>query len=615
MSFGIQPATSRAAVDGVVATDPQVTADEAPSLLARMRAELAPDGARPGFVAVLGDLTEHGAATELVAWREAAANWPVPLYSLFGSRDGAAVNGSRIADFETAVGPAWFAFWHGGRCYLALVTEPEVLTGQEQARQLRWLARLLAALPAGSRCVVLGHVPPAAREFSQITARHRLEAVCYGHWHEASLWRSDDVPMLGTGPYRGDEWGPGTGNFRRLSFGPDGLTAPLVRTGYDKFLRILTPTERQPPERLTFPVRVAAYHTPAPVSEVTVSLDGGPVLPLTAMGAMTWRLDLPAQSATRLTVTSAESEGSPGRPARGASAARRGNRLDAGPPGGRCSGCWPTGCRAMLAELVADDGGSTRVADAGLPPQTGLVCLDAVSGRKLWQAPADGAILRAPVVAGGRVFAVTAHSVVHAYNAVNGTLLWRRELTPGYPGRHRWSHTGLAAWRDRLLVPVPGGPLLVLRQADGAALGELPVSGALTGAPMVSGDLALVATPAGVTAVDLLGGSSAGSRRIRWSGMAASRSAAGWSALWATACWPSTWPTARCAGRLRSRRAGSTLARRPWWARPFTCRVSGRRPSGRSMASRWAPHRRPVRWQERSRPLASCCGTAPRTAR
>jgi len=46
----------------------------------------------------------------------------------------------------------------------------------------------------------------------------------------------------------------------------------------------------------------------------------------------------------------------------------------------------------------------------------------------------------------------------------------------------------------------------VLRQADGAALGELPVSGALTGAPMVSGDLALVATPAGVTAVDLLGG-------------------------------------------------------------------------------------------------------------
>ncbi|MCZ7600068.1 MAG: hypothetical protein M5U09_23225 [Gammaproteobacteria bacterium] len=162
VTFGIQPTAGRPAGDAVVATDPQVTAVDAGEVLARMRADLAPDGARPGFVAVLGDLTEHGSLDELEAWRDAPEDWPVPLYPLFGGRDGAAERGSRIAAFERVVGPAWFAFWYGGRCYFALVTEPEVLTGQEQARQLRWLNRLLAALPAETRCVVLGHVPPAA---------------------------------------------------------------------------------------------------------------------------------------------------------------------------------------------------------------------------------------------------------------------------------------------------------------------------------------------------------------------------------------------------------------------------------------------------------------------
>jgi len=510
MTFGIQPSATRTAWDGAIATDPQVTVDDAQDLLAKLRTELAPSGARPGFVAVLGDLTEHGAPAELAAWRKATETWPVALYPLFGGRDGAASEGSRIALFETELGPAWYAFWSAGRCYLALVTEPEVLTGQEQARQLRWLGRMLAALPADTRCVILGHVPPAAREINRIGVRHRVEAVCYGHWHEASLWRYDELPMLGIGPYRGDEWGPGTGNFRRLEFGADGLRAPVIRSGFDQFLRILTPSERQPPERVTFPIRVAAYHTPAAVQEVTVSLDGGPAMPLKAMAPMTWRLDLPAASVGKLTVTAKSEDGHQWTATSTVpdNAVPPGVRLDGGPPQPPLQRVWlaSTGVsRTMVGGPALVDGRLyLGLPDASLPPQTELVCLDAFSGRRLWSAWADGAILKAPVVAGGRVFAVTAHSVAQAWDAANGTPLWRRDLTPGYPGRHRWSHTGLAAWRDRLLVPVAGGPVLALRQADGAQIAELPVSGAVTASPTVNGDLALVPTAAGVAAVDLV---------------------------------------------------------------------------------------------------------------
>ena len=512
VTFGIQPQQLHPAVHCAVASDPQVTATDAQQVLAQMRAELAPAGARPGFVVVLGDLTEHGTARELSAWRQAEADWPVPLYPLFGGRDGAASEGSRIAAYETELGPAWYAFWSGGRCHVALVSEPELLTGQEQARQLRWLARLLAAVPENSSLVVFGHVPPAAREINRITARHKLEAVCYGHWHENSLWRYDDVPMLGVGPFRGHEWGPGTGSFRRLSFGDDGLVAPVARAGYDKLLRILTPSERQPPERVVFPVRVAAYHSAADISEVTVRLDGGPALPLKAMAPMTWRIDLPAQQASRLAVTARTPDGQSWslKVAVPNAAAPPGIRLEAPPPTPPLQRVWLTSTgvpRSMIGELVASEGRLyLGLPSASLPVHAGLVCLDAFSGRTLWQTPTDGGVLREPVLANGRVFAVTTHGVAYAMDAGTGQMLWQRELIPGYPGRHHWSHTGLAVWRDTVACQVAGGPLMILRQADGAVVREIPVAGAFSGAPAILGDLAAVATAGGVSGLDLLSG-------------------------------------------------------------------------------------------------------------
>ncbi|MCZ7600069.1 MAG: PQQ-binding-like beta-propeller repeat protein [Gammaproteobacteria bacterium] len=211
---------------------------------------------------------------------------------------------------------------------------------------------------------------------------------------------------------------------------------------------------------------------------MAVSLDGGPARALQRMSAMTWRLDLPAADAAKLLVTARSADGQTWSVTGTVplAAAPPGVRLDAGPPQPPLRRVWlaSTGVpRFMTGGLVlADSRLYLGLPDAALPPQNGLVCLDAFSGRTLWSAPADGAILRAPVVAGGRAFAVTAHSVVYAWDAVNGGLLWRRELTPGYPGRHRWAHTGLAAWRDRLLVPVAGGPVLLVRQQDGAPLGR-----------------------------------------------------------------------------------------------------------------------------------------------
>lgn len=199
---------------------------EAESVGRQLR-DLAATG-EPRFVAVLGDLTATGADEQFRGLLSGLAGAAAPFVCAFGDRDGGLGRRS-VSAFERLVAPAWYAFLAGGCCYVVLATEPGVLTGLQQARQLRWLQRLAATVPAKYEFVVLAHVPPAATELETIRQQHRLRACCYGHWPENSLWYHGTTPMIATGPWRGEQWGRGTGAWRRVAIGPTALTAQVTR--------------------------------------------------------------------------------------------------------------------------------------------------------------------------------------------------------------------------------------------------------------------------------------------------------------------------------------------------------------------------------------------------
>lgn len=516
LEVGLRPVTEPDELRFAVTSDTQVTEADAERVGRQLLEDVTPGEPPPAFITVLGDLTEHGTAAELRAWREAVAASPVPVMNVFGAHDGLRPDGVGIGEFVRAIGPAWYAFWSGGRCFIVMATEPEVLTGVQQARQLRWYRRLLGLLPTGAELVLLGHVPPAPAELDRARDRHALAAVLYGHWHENAVWFDQSTPCLATGPYRGNEWGAGTGSFRRVTIGRDGIRAPVIPSGVREQLEILAPSPLQPADRLQLPLRVAAFDSRSPITAVTASLAGGPAVPLTQAAPRTWRLDLPPTAGGSLQIAARLAMGESLRrtvelPAPAESSATVLGDAPLRPPLTRA---WLTSTgtpRLVSGGLVADgDRLYVSIPDPGLPSRPAIACYDAATGQQLWRAPTVGSVYREVASGGGRVFALTSFNQVQAFDAGTGRELWRVDLAAGRRARHQVAQTGVALWRDRLLAQVGGGPLTILDPITGQLLGRVGVEQAYYQAPAATAQQLVIPTLTGLLGLDPLTGD------VRW---------------------------------------------------------------------------------------------------
>lgn len=117
----------------------------------------------------------------------------------------------------------------------------------------------------------------------------------------------------------------------------------------------------------------------------------------------------------------------------------------------------------------------------------------------------------APVVAGGRVFAVDARAQVSAFST-GGALVWRADLKAGFDkGASEVSGGGLAAGGGRLFVTTAYGELAALDAGSGAVLWRQRFDAPVIGAPAVEGDTVYAVGRDGTAlAVD------AASGKIRW---------------------------------------------------------------------------------------------------
>ncbi len=97
----------------------------------------------------------------------------------------------------------------------------------------------------------------------------------------------------------------------------------------------------------------------------------------------------------------------------------------------------------------------------------------------------ENRLLAEPVVADGTVFAMDSESVVSAYNATDGSRLWRADLTPDDEDDNLFGG-GIAWVDDKLVVSTPFARVFALDAKSGEVIWEAAAPAPMRAAPSVS---------------------------------------------------------------------------------------------------------------------------------
>lgn len=114
--------------------------------------------------------------------------------------------------------------------------------------------------------------------------------------------------------------------------------------------------------------------------------------------------------------------------------------------------------------------------------------------QRIWTANIGGGnsrknrISAAPVVAGGRIYTIDAHSTVSA-TSTGGGHLWSADLTPDFDRGSDVSGGGLAAGGGKLFATTGYGELIALDASSGGVIWRQRMDSPATGAPAVDGNI------------------------------------------------------------------------------------------------------------------------------
>ncbi len=174
--------------------------------------------------------------------------------------------------------------------------------------------------------------------------------------------------------------------------------------------------------------------------------------------------------------------------------------------------------RAPLEDSIPVEGEPAPVAPEATPPaEAREIALPAAQGNADWAQRGGGArhaaghvafsaspvavwsanigsgnsrknrVAAAPVVAGGRVFAMDAGTMVTALST-GGAPLWQTDLTASFDRGGGVSGGGLAASGDRIFATTAYGEVVAMDAASGAVVWRQRVDAPVVGAPAVDGD-------------------------------------------------------------------------------------------------------------------------------
>jgi outer membrane protein assembly factor BamB len=315
------------------------------------------------------------------------------------------------------------------------------------------------------------------------------------------------VPVLNSAPARGKDWGAYSRTYRWVFVSPQGVSSKLRVAGQYQRLRVVAPGPRAGVGRQ--PLVVLAYDTSLLVKSVTCRWTSpkGKVTttPLSQQGDWSWhgefvadeegqwRCDLEATDVTGASWKRTQNVEVAGlSPENRSDAANDTSELPyvlAGePPRNIAKGPSPplfplwvkhTGSVHVLHNSPVVSGGKVFVSvgnpNAGAPA-SGVLCLDAATGKQIWKSDSPHGDIRGPVtVHNNRVFAITGESWVASYDATTGRSLWSKPMHPIYQdGRPlAINNTPPVPTRHGLLVSDWQKPQRLLDMATGNELSQL----------------------------------------------------------------------------------------------------------------------------------------------
>ncbi len=548
--FGFLP-DARAARDDfwfLSTSDSQFSEPGAMIAIAKDYAQMTGATDEPAFLVTAGDLTMTGSHREWDMYDQIRGASRVQVYDGFGGHDGNARRST--INYEERIGPPYYSWNYGGVHFVQMVIETGYFKPRAKARQAAWLEADLQSVPRGTPIVMITHTPLGAEWFD----RRRADGInivgqIAGHFHAVQLGSRGGVPVLMSGPARGRDWGAYTNTYCRIRIAGGKVTSELRVAGQVQRLECLAPAAETSPGRQ--PLVVLAYDSARTVArlraEIVSPAGRTETVTLERAGDWSWHGAFAPESpgAGEIALHAIDNAGAEWRTSHrvmvtgGALADARPDTdlpwlLGGTPPRRAAAGpaaplqpLWvrPTGSVHVLHASPVVSGGRVYVAvtnpNAGATA-SGVLCVEAATGRELWRAPSPRGDIRGPVtVHDGRVYAVTSEGWVGCYDAGSGRALWSVPLDEAArAGRPLALSVAPPVPTARgLLVSDWRAPQYLFDYASGRQVARLAAdTGNYAAFAVVAGDAMLSASRTGRVSIDL------GTGATRWKTEEAARS-------------------------------------------------------------------------------------------
>ena len=179
------------------------------------------DDADAAFLIIAGDLTPFGNREDLRPIRDGLTAKGLRYFPVFGGHD-AIVTKRDTCNYREFFGPEYYSFNYRGTHFIVLLSETSFLPKTELARQWEYLKNDLARLSPETPTVVVCHTPDLiCRELKEIQDKCAFTTLLMGHYHQNHRYQVRKTSVWDNSPWRELDWGLHTLRVRIFS-GRDG---------------------------------------------------------------------------------------------------------------------------------------------------------------------------------------------------------------------------------------------------------------------------------------------------------------------------------------------------------------------------------------------------------
>lgn len=404
-------------------TDIHVTGEDTVDTLIADLAEI--NSLHPGaeFILATGDLVNDGKnVSEYENYVRSIATSRLPVFNVPGNHD--AMAPASLPNYRHYLGPMNYSF-NVGSCHLVVVN---CLAFDD--KQKAWIARDLAAAPAGSRRIVAMHYLPTQEQADYFSGLG-VAAVLSGHWHGDRVRANRGLLDLNTPPLRFGGIDRTARSFRVVDVVRGNVKSDLRYGGFKHHAVVVTPSGSCASRNGKLQVLVNAYDSRCKVASVEC-LIGNRRLSLKQVSAWSWIGELAISTRTktpqRVIAEIRDTDGGRWR-------AESVFRLDQRPNGLRLAAVAPTGgFVALSSPKGVGDTVAIGTSDYGDLKDCGIRVFTKDLVPK-WSFHTDSAIKNNVAVSKDRVFATSIAGWLYSFDRATGKPLWKVELDRA---RERW---------------------------------------------------------------------------------------------------------------------------------------------------------------------------------